>query len=219
MCNHSAMEFQVLNANVEIPDLIDADGFLKILPAAQYDQISSDARRLFCHKFARYGLPTVETIDWLKERIAGRRTIEIGAGAGDLAHALDIPATDNRMQEWPTIRLHYQLTGQPVIQYPDLVQNLDALDAVAHYKPDVVIASWVTEWIDPNLPPPATGGNAWGVKEDEILAAGCEYILIGNQKVHGSKKIMAEPHQEYALSFLRSRASYPALDRVWIWSE
>ncbi len=77
---------------------------------------------------------------------------------------------------------------------------------------------WVTEWIDPNLPPPQAGGNIWGVKEDEILTEGCEYILIGNQKIHGRKKIMAEPHKEYALPFLCSRATYPALDRVWVWN-
>ncbi len=209
----------VLNPNLEIPDLIDNDGFLKILPAEEYDRIHPNALRLFCHKFARYGLPTIELVDWLQERIAGRKAIEIGSGSGDLAHALAIPATDNRMQEWPEIRWNYDVTGQPVIQYPDFVQSLDALDAVARYRPEVVVASWVTEWIDPNLPPPPSGGNAWGIKEDEILATGCEYILIGNQKVHGSKKIMAEPHQEYVLPFLRSRASYPALDRIWIWSD
>jgi hypothetical protein len=109
------------------------------------------------------------------------------------------------------------MTGQPVIRYPDFVQNLDALEAVAQYKPDIVIASWVTEWIDPYQPPPEQGGNAWGVKEDEILVAGCAYILIGNQAVHGHKKIMAAPHEEFALPFLRSRASAPQLDRVWVW--
>ena len=72
--------------------------------------------------------------------------------------------------------------------------------------------------IDPSLPPPPSGGNVWGVKEDEILATGREYILIGNRQVHGSKKIMAQPHQEFALPFLRSRANHPELDRVWIWN-
>jgi hypothetical protein len=50
------------------------------------------------------------------------------------------------------------------------------------------------------------------------LATGREYILIGNRQVHGSKKIMAQPHQEFALPFLRSRANHPELDRVWIWN-
>jgi hypothetical protein len=212
------MEIQLLDPSLELPDLLDAEGFLTMCHAKEYDSILPQALRLWCHKYGRYGLPTIELVHWLEDRIANRRAIEIGAGAGDLAHVLAIPATDNRMQEWPAIRWHYEMTGQPVIRYPDFVQNLDALDAVRQYSPDVVIASWVTEWIDPALPPPETGGNAWGVKEDEILTTGCTYILIGNLKIHGRKKIMAEPHDEFALPFLRSRATYPQLDRVWIWS-
>ena len=44
---------------------------------------------------------------------------------------------------------------------------------------------------------PDTGGNAWGIKENEILATGCDYILIGNVAVHGRKKILAQPHREF----------------------
>jgi hypothetical protein len=213
------MEYSILDPNLELPDLLEENGRLKLLPATFYDTISRDALRLWCHRYARYGLPTVELVEWLQKRLHGRFAIEIGAGSGDLACRLGIPATDNRMQEWPGIQLHYQMTGQPTIQYPDFVQNLDALAAIAEHQPDVVVASWVTEWIDPNLPPPSGGGNIWGVKEDEILATGCTYILIGNLAVHGSKKIMALPHQELELPFLRSRAMHPKLDRIWIWND
>jgi len=212
------MEIQFLSSGLELPDLLDADRRLKLLSAEEYDRIPAPNLRLWCHTYARYGLPTVELVQWLRGIIAGRKAIEIGSGSGDLAHYLGIPATDNRMQEWPVIKFHYLITGQPVIQYPDSVRNLDAVEAVEHYRPQVVVASWVTEWIDPNLPPPPGGGNAWGVKEDKILASGCTYILIGNQKVHGGKKIMALEHREYALPFLRSRATFPQLDRVWIWN-
>jgi len=212
------MDFQILPADLELPDLLDQNKILRLLPNQAYESISHDALRVWCHRHARYGLPTLELVQWLRERIGSRKTIEIGSGTGDLAYHLQIPATDNRMQEWPQIKFHYRITGQPVIQYPDFVQNLDALDAIKEYQPEVVIGSWVTQWIDPNLPPPSSGGNAWGIKEDKILATGCTYILIGNQKVHGEKKIMAEPHQEFALPFLRSRAINPHLNRVWIWN-
>jgi len=213
------MEIRILLPKSQLPDLLDANGQLKLLPAGAYDAIDQESLQIWCHHFARYGLPTLELVEWLKERIGDRAAIEIGAGAGDLAYHLGIPATDNRMQEWPEIRFHYTMTGQPVIQYPPFVQTLDALDAVKTHQPEVVIASWVTEWIDPDLPPPESGGNVWGVKEDEILAAGCEYILIGNVAVHGRKKIMALPHQEFALPFLRSRANHPKLDRIWRWNK
>jgi hypothetical protein len=205
------MEFRELPANLELPDLLDPNGFLRLLPAGAYDQIPHDNLQLWCHQYARYGLPTIELIEWLREQIADRKAIEIGSGCGDLAYYLGITATDNRMQEWHKIKLHYQLIGQPTIKYP--------LHAIDQYEPEVVVASWVTQWIDPDQPPPPGGGNIWGVKEDEILKRKCVYIFIGNHAVHCSKKIMALPHKEYKLPFLRSRANQPKLDRVWIWNE
>lgn len=213
------MEFRELPSNLKLPDLLDPNGFLRLLPASAYDQIPHDNLQLWCHQYARYGLPTIELIDWLRQRIADRKAIEIGAGTGDLAHHLGIPATDNRMQEWPIIEFYYQHIGQPIIKYPDFVQNLDALDAINQYKPEVVVASWVTQWIDSELPPPSGGGNVWGVKEDEILKRKCVYIFIGNHAVHNDKIIMSFPRKEYKLPFLRSRANQPELDRIWIWNE
>jgi len=213
------MEIRVLSPDLPLPDLLDAEGRLKLLSAQEYDRIPPDSLRLWCHRYARYGLPTTELVAWLQERITSHTAIEIGSGSGDLAYHLGIPATDNKMQKRRSIQEYYQSIGQPTIRYPKFVQNLDALDAVREYQPQTVIASWVTEWIDPNLPPPPSGGNIWGVKEDEILATGCEYILIGNQQVHGGKKIMAQPHQEFTLPFLRSRANHPELDRIWIWNK
>jgi hypothetical protein len=213
------MKFHLLPGNLAFPDLLDEKGMLKLLPAAAYDQIPLENLMVWCHHHARYGLPTIELVDWLHDLIEGKKAIEIGSGSGDLARFLKIPATDNRMQEWPSIKLHYNIVGQPTIQYPDFVQNMDALHAIDCYKPDVVVASWITQWIDPYLPPPPDGGNIYGVKEDQIVERNCTYILVGNEKVHGKKKIMALPHTEHKLPFLRSRASCPELDRVWIWNE
>jgi hypothetical protein len=62
------------------------------------------------------------------------------------------------------------------------------------------------------------GANVAYVGQSRRLAEGCEYILIDNQRIYDRKKIMAKPHREYALSFRRSRATYPAMDRVWAWN-
>ena len=217
-CHYRTMEIYTLPADAPALDLFDENGQLKLLPAAAYDGFSRAAIQLWCHHHARYGLPTVELIAWLQERIAGKKTIEIGSGSGDLAYHLGIPATDNRMQEWAEIAFQYALMGQPTIHYSSAVQNLNAVAAVRLHRPEVVVASCITEWIDPNLPPPPHGGNVYGVKEDQILSTGCTYILIGNQHVHGRKKIMALPHESHAFPFLRSRARFPELDRVWIWN-
>jgi hypothetical protein len=214
-CMHTV---EVVSANTPVPNLLDQKGMLKLLSAKEYDTIPHDSLRMFCHNFARYGLPTIELTDWLKEKIADRKAIEIGSGSGDLALHLDIPATDNHMQEWKIMRDYYRTIGQPTIKYPAFVQTLDALVAVERLKPEVVVASWVTEWIDPDKPMPPQGGNMFGVKETEILASGVTYILIGNHNVHGHKAIMAQPHEEFNLPFVRSRSAYPELNRVWIWN-
>jgi hypothetical protein len=82
----------------------------------------------------------------------------------------------------------------------------------------VVVGSWVTQWIDPHLPPPPGGGNVHGIREDEIVASGVEYILIGNRSVHGDKRIMQLPHEELAFPWLRSRSQRPELNRIWRWN-
>lgn len=212
------MEFRILPGNLPTPDLLDERGRLRLLPAAAYDQIHPQALQAWCNRNARYGLPTVELVQWLKERIAGRRAIEIGSGSGDLAFHLGIPATDSKMQKRKSIQAQYALFQQPTIRYPKFVRNLEALEAIAELKPEVVVASWVTQWIDPNLPPPPGGGCAWGVREDRLLATGVTYILIGNLHVHHAKPILALPHEEHALPFLRSRANHLELDRVWVWN-
>jgi hypothetical protein len=131
-------------------DMLDRDGVLRLRPAADYDRMDPDGLRLWCHHNARYGLPTTETVAWLREFIGGRSAVEIGAGHGDLARHLGVPATDNKCQEFPDVRLLYRAQGQPTIAYPAWVEKIDALDAVLEQRPQVVVGSWVTQWIDPS---------------------------------------------------------------------
>lgn len=208
----------VLRANSVMPDLLGPDGQLLLLPTRYYDNMDPEGLRLWCHKNARYGLPTVQLIFWLREQIGSRSAIEIGAGHGDLSLYLGITATDSYLQQTAELEGFYHALGQPAIKYPPHVVRADAETAIATYKPEVVVASWVTQWIDPNLPYPPEGGNMYGVKEDEIVASGLTYIFVGNKSVHGGKKIMKLPHVELRSSMLRSRSAAPDLNRVWIWN-
>jgi hypothetical protein len=70
----------------------------------------------------------------LKEMIAGRNCLEIGAGDGTLSRFLtergvQITATDTHA--WSS-----------AVQYPDWVIKLDAREALAKYAPEVVLCSW-----------------------------------------------------------------------------
>ena len=212
-------QHRIISSDTPQPHLMAENGLIKLLPAAAYNQFDPDGLRLWCHLHGRYGLPTVELIGWLKDYVGRRHTIEIGSGAGDLAHHLGIKATDSKIQDDPVAASYYRAMGQPTIRYPAWVEKLEALAAVKKYRPQVVIASWVTNWIDPNLPPPPGGGSVFGVREDRLLKTGVVYVLIGNLVVHQYKPILRKKHREVALPFLRSRAHQPEMDRVLIWNE
>lgn len=164
----------------------------------------------------RYGLPTTELVDWLREVIGGRSAIEIGSGCGDLAWHLNIMPTDSKIMEQQDVLLYYKAFGQFVTPYPEWVTRLEALDAIATYKPEVVVASWVTQLV--TEADPLGSGSMYGVDEQALLRTGVTYVFIGNEKIHKKKRIMAESHETYGLPFLRSKAERPELNRVWIWN-
>ncbi len=71
--------------------LLDDNGHMESLPAETIQSgVLLEDLRGWCHYRARYGIPTLELIQWLKEKIAGRTALEIGAGMGDLGHLLSI---------------------------------------------------------------------------------------------------------------------------------
>ena len=199
-----------------LPEMTHANGALLLRPAAFYDQLDRDALRLWCHVNARYGLPTLETVGWLQMKIAGREAIEIGSGHGDLAWHLGVRATDSKVQLM--LGAAYALLGQPTIDYPKWVEHIPAAEAIAKYQPEVVVGSWVSQRVY-ETDPIDTPGFAYGVEEREIVQSGVTYIVVGNEAIHGKKRILEYPHSVYELPFLRSRASQPQLDRIWIWND
>lgn len=196
-------------------ELLREDGKMKLLPAEMLKKYRWDDFRAFCHVHARYGIPTYELISYLTNIIDGRRTIEIGAGAGDLGCILNIPMTDSRQQERPDIIAAYKAMRQPLIKYPDNVQKYDALDAVYKYKPQVVIGSWITTYAPREMP---YGSNPFGIKEEKILKLVETFILIGNIDIHGDKPIMKQAHEEIYEEWMVSRAKDQSKNRIWIWN-
>lgn len=187
------------------PLALDTNGELRVLPASFWAETTRDERVLFGLRHGLYCFPTVELVEWLKRAIGDRSAIEIGSGNGVLAKALGIPATDNHMQEWPEIRAVYELTKQPTVTYGANVERMDALEAVAHYKPQVVVAAWVTHKYA--LLRAAHGGNVHGVEEVEMLRQIETYLFVGNRSTHAGKALWAQPPAEYVEApWLVSRA-------------
>lgn len=193
------------------PLLLDDSGLLKVVPASTYASIPWDKLRLWTHQHAVYGLPTVELVDYLRDIIGERKAIEIGAGNGCLGRALGIPMTDNYLQERPDMKALYALQGQPCIEYAPDVEKLDALDAVRRYRPQVVVASWVTQYSDGSR-----SGSVYGIHEETLLdIPGVEtYLLFGSIRNHGFKSICERPHTVIREPWLWSRADDSVL---FIW--
>ena len=193
--------------------LLDANGLLKIVPASVYAGIPWDKLRLWTHKRAVYGLPTVELVTYLRELIGGRRAIEIGAGNGCLGRSLGIPLTDNHLQERPDVKALYALQGQPCIKYAPDVEKLDALEAVRKHQPQVVVGSWITQLSDGSRP-----GSVFGVDEEALLdSPGVEtYIMFGSIRNHGHKVICGRQHRVLQESWMWGRADDSAL---YVWGD
>lgn len=196
------------------PELLLPNGKMKLLPAAFYDAKDKNDLRLFCHNYARYGIPTTELVDFLIQKIDGRSAIEIGSGHGDLGYHLNIKMTDSKIQKNPEIQESYKALKQPIIDYPDDVEELEALDAVEKYKPSVVIASWITTYAPDIMP---YGSNPHGIKEAKILDKIETFIIVGNNDLHGDKPIRKLPHLEIYEPWIKSRATNPENNRIYIW--
>jgi hypothetical protein len=199
--------------------LLNPDGTVKVLPSAAFDDIDHTDLRVWCNRRALYGLPTTELIDWLREFIGDRSAIEICSGNGVFGRALDIPRTDNLLQNRPNIAMMYQLQGQPRITYGSDVEKLEAVQAVRKYDPQVVIGSWVTHWIDPHKAFPLGGGSMYGPKEDRILAHPSveAYVVIGNIDTHKYKPILQREHQVIQAPWLRGRGRNPENNALYVW--
>lgn len=212
-------EFCLINSR-GLRDLGDealiSPGRPRIMPASYYRAASLDERVAFCVRNGLYCLPTAELVDWLRNKIAGRTAVEIGAGNGVLADALGIPATDSRLQEDSKIAAVYAAAKQPLVVYGEKVERLNAAEAVERYRPRVVIASWVTHRYRADRP--EAGGSMFGVDEEDIIASCEEYIFIGNSRVHAGKSVWALSHERLEYDWLFSRAFNGSPDFIATWS-
>lgn len=197
------------------PLLLDESGRLKVVPASVLQSTTVAERAMFGVRHACYVLPSLELVERLKTLIAGRRAIEIGSGNGVLAQALGIVATDNHQQTWPRIKAQYDLMRQPVIQYGPNVQRMSAEEALREYKPQVVVAAWVTHRYDPARA--WAEGNEDGVDERELLQNCEQYLFVGNEQVHKKKAIWDMPHRLEYPPYLFSRAVNQTRDFLATW--
>lgn len=195
--------------------LLGEDGRMLVKPHAFYQQQNPVHLRVWLNLHARYNVPTVELVDWLSEQIKGKTALEVGAGCGDLGYRLGITMTDSQQQVNEPATVDYiRLLGMKPTQPPPDVLAEDAENAVRKRKPDVVIAAWVTQ----RWKPGDEHGNMFGPREDYLLARCGKYILIGNENVHGQKRLLQVPHETHRFPWLVSRAQDQSKNLVYVWT-
>lgn len=202
-------------------DCLNAVGSLQVMPADYYARYSQHDLALWCHHRAFYFLPTHEAIEWSRQWLPedARQALEIGSGNGALGRGLGLRLTDNRQQEWPEVRAHHARIQQPVINYHRTVETLDGLAASEKYRPEVIVAAWVTHRYRPDRQ--ELGGNVYGVNEERLLEGSWlqRYVFFGHEHVHRTKPILGQKHTTHALPFLYSRSMQPGKNVVWIWEK
>lgn len=193
-----------------------SNGVLQILPVEFWAPFTQEEIGLFCLRNGLYCLPTLELVNWLREHIAGRKAIEIGAGNGVLAKAVGIKATDSYMQAIPRVAALYTAAGQALVNYGDNVERLDAESAILRYSPEVVVGAWITHRYNPaeNW----REGNAYGPEENYIIER-AEYVNIGHTKVHAAKPVMGRIHSLFLPDWLRSRALSEGHNYIAVWKK
>lgn len=200
-------------------DCLDAEGRLQPMPMNYYLRRKQSDIALWCHLRAFYFLPTIEAVEFLQTvlPVDKTRALEIGSGNGCLARAAGIRATDNWQQDRDDVREAYALRGQPTVTYGADVEKLSALEAVEKYKPEVVVAAWVTHRFDPKRV--KLGGNPHGVEEGKLLDKPSvrRYVFFGHETIHEQKRILGRPHETLTAPFLVSRAMQRGRNLVWIW--
>jgi hypothetical protein len=199
------------------PDVLDDTGRLRVLPAAYWATTTAEERALLGHRHGLYSFPTVELVEHLRNLINGRPAIEIGAGHGVLAQALDIPATDSREQDKPEYRLLYAMQGQPPVRYGPNVVEAEARRAVRRYRPDVVIGCWVTQNYVPDKEWVAGDSKLNGIDEFDIIRQCATYVVVGNEHVHRNKRIWRRPHTIEYPPYVYSRAQNGSRDFIATW--
>jgi hypothetical protein len=142
-------------------------GFFYFLSFFIFYLIKFSVSKLFL-KNIFVALCCIELIDFLKSEIGDLFTIEIGSGNGCIGRSLEIKMTDNKLQLRPEVKIMYDIQGQPIINYGEDIETLDAIEAVVKYKPSAVVACWVTHKYKDGM----VVGNMYGIEEEEIFENG-----------------------------------------------
>lgn len=198
-------------------ELFTAEGRIKLMPAADWLRYRPDDLRIWAWFNAVFALPTLELVTWLKREIGDRSALEIGSGNNDLGFHAGIRQTDSYVQQETPINAVYQMIRQPATHPRPDVEKLDAGQAIATYKPQVVIGAWITQLWRPG----DELGSEFGVDELSLLdEPGLEtYIHVGHRRIHNYKRSLLRKHREYTFPWLLGRTKDQSGNFLALWGK
>jgi hypothetical protein len=197
--------------------LLLENGRMRLMPAQELLSWGLWRLQAWCILRARYQFVTTELVAWLKDRIAGRSALEIGAGQGDLGWHLGIRQIDLGGQREAFAASGMRALEQMPTDPPLDIERIDAESAVRKYAPEVVVGAWITQ--THHLPTAGVHPSiaAYGVEEIRIVGAVDTYIHVGNDLVHGQKRILGRKHRTYRPPWLVSRGADQGKNAIRVW--
>jgi len=211
----------IRNENVDYLDsVLLVNGLLRVLPASILSEIPQLHLSIWGNKKGVYCFPTTELIEWLRDQVSGRSAIEICSGTGVIGRALGIPSTDSYIQTTPDMVKCYAMLQQKPIFPPEDVHKFEANEAIDHFKPEVVLGSYITQKyaFGDELAQPKIGSSFYGVDELALLPKVKTYIAIGNDTSHGDKRICKIPHTVHRFHWLFTRSLTPEENQISVWN-
>jgi hypothetical protein len=195
-------------------NFLDSNGLPIITSARDYLSLGNNNLSLFMMATSTYVLPTEELIDTLDTIIGvDSNAIEICCGNGVIGRELNMPITDSKIQQKdPEIRRRYIESGNMPVNYPDDVEELEALEAVEKYKPDTVLVCYGTHLWKPGM----TTGFIYGVDYEKLWKKTKRIILVGSDAIHHENPLMKIKHKEISKWGLMSRNKQT---KIYIWEK
>jgi len=217
-----------------INDLIGSDNRIYPIPFSFIKDDSLDTLNLVMQAVGLYTFPTLELCEWLSSQIDDdpelepHSAIEICAGTGWIGRQLGIPITDIKNMSNPIVKdIMFRNISVPTI-YGDDTEQLEALEAVNKYLPDIVIGSFVTSkkrvdrkdkkaamtlrvnlpyggHIDTNLMDSIREEVRVGVDIEKIVRKVYKVILVVNTRTHMNESYFNIPHQTLSFPWLVTR--------------
>lgn len=214
--------------------LCDSSGRIYPVPFSFIKKDTLDTLNMVMQAMGLYTFPTLELCEWLNSQIDDdpelepHSAIEICAGTGWIGRQLGIPITDIKNMDNPIVQNVMAETFSVPTIYADDTEQLEAMEAVKKYSPEIVIGSFVTSRkrvdkkdkrvaktvryvlpyggnIDINLMDEVRKEIPVGVDVESIIRKVYKVILVVNTRTHLQESYFNLPHQTLSFPWLVTR--------------